>query len=217
MRNTDRYGSRYWCCKVTADVSLTQEIYVTADYPHINLDGSISFLRTGDDGTILPNLIIPAGKWWAVYGASYLDGSAVAVDHWIGEVVNDEHDMELEAKLRQERKQPKLKTPRNGGDGTSKRQEMVKKIAERDGWACAICCEVILENEPYHLDHITPRSKGGKDTLDNLQLTHMRCNIQKGNRTRDEDDPITFKISTLQDLANMTDEDDDSDPLGDEE
>jgi len=31
-------------------------------------------------------------------------------------------------------------------------------------------------------DHIIPRSKGGPDTHDNLQLAHARCNKIKGNK-----------------------------------
>ncbi|MEL7540954.1 MAG: HNH endonuclease signature motif containing protein [Pseudomonadota bacterium] len=31
-------------------------------------------------------------------------------------------------------------------------------------------------------DHIFPRSKGGPDKRDNLQLAHARCNKIKGNR-----------------------------------
>ena len=30
-------------------------------------------------------------------------------------------------------------------------------------------------------DHIRPRSKGGDDALENLQLAHARCNKIKGN------------------------------------
>lgn len=217
MRDTSRYGGRYWCCKVTEDVSLTQEIYLTADEPRINLDGSVSFVRTLEDGTVIPNLIIPAGKWWAIYGASYFDGHAVAVDHWIGEIVNDSHDAELEAKLRKTRNKPKVAQAYNKQDGASKRKELLSKIVERDGWNCNICGEIILENEPYHLDHIKPRSKGGKDTVENLQLTHMRCNLQKGNRTRPDGEIEKFTISTLQDFVNTSDQDDDADPLDDEE
>jgi len=32
------------------------------------------------------------------------------------------------------------------------------------------------------LDHIIPRSKGGSDAAENLQLAHARCNKIKGNR-----------------------------------
>lgn len=31
-------------------------------------------------------------------------------------------------------------------------------------------------------DHVIPRSKGGADTADNLQLAHARCNKIKGNK-----------------------------------
>jgi hypothetical protein len=34
-----------------------------------------------------PVLVVPAGSWSGVYAASVLDGSAVAVEHWEGEVV----------------------------------------------------------------------------------------------------------------------------------
>ena len=32
------------------------------------------------------------------------------------------------------------------------------------------------------VDHIIPKSKGGADTPDTLQLAHARCNKIKGNR-----------------------------------
>ncbi|MEM7329222.1 MAG: HNH endonuclease [Pseudomonadota bacterium] len=58
---------------------------------------------------------------------------------------------------------------------------------------CALCGEAMLRNrfEAPHarvwqkqratFDHIVPRSKGGPDTPDNLQLAHARCNKIKGN------------------------------------
>lgn len=52
---------------------------------------------------------------------------------------------------------------------------------------CAICHKYIdLEAQPFsplavEVDHIVPRSRGGAMyELDNLQLTHSRCNRQKG-------------------------------------
>lgn len=53
----------------------------------------------------------------------------------------------------------------------------------RDNFRCVACGrrggddDVIL-----HLDHIVPRSKGGEDTLDNLQTLCSECNLGKSNR-----------------------------------
>ena len=59
---------------------------------------------------------------------------------------------------------------------------------------CAVCGKLMLANryEAPHatiwakhratLDHIVPKSKGGSDRRDNLQLVHARCNKIKGNR-----------------------------------
>ena len=59
---------------------------------------------------------------------------------------------------------------------------------------CALCEKPMLRNrfEAPHsriwanhratFDHIIPSSKGGPDTLDNLQLAHARCNKIKGNK-----------------------------------
>lgn len=56
-----------------------------------------------------------------------------------------------------------------------------QRIIDRDGYVCRLCGGDV---EPFdvHLDHVFPRSLGGKDTFDNLQVAHSRCNIRKGNR-----------------------------------
>lgn len=59
---------------------------------------------------------------------------------------------------------------------------------------CALCDKPMLRNrfEAPHariwgkqratFDHVVPRSKGGADTAENLQLAHARCNKIKGNQ-----------------------------------
>lgn len=51
---------------------------------------------------------------------------------------------------------------------------------------CGLCGEQINSIEEMHVDHIIPLSRGGKDILANLQLTHARCNTDKGNTLFEE-------------------------------
>lgn len=44
---------------------------------------------------------------------------------------------------------------------------------------CYLCGNPIMPNEKWNLDHIRPRSKGGKTVPDNLRPTHKSCNESK--------------------------------------
>lgn len=55
-------------------------------------------------------------------------------------------------------------------------KEFQSEVFERDG-ACVYC-----GGKAEHLDHIRPRSKGGKSTLDNLAASCARCNHSKNNQ-----------------------------------
>lgn len=85
MTGTERYGRYYWCIKT--DVSENGEIYVMADKAVVGDDGSIQFIREEEGKEKFINLAIAPGKWTAFYAASVIDGAAVAVEHWKGEVV----------------------------------------------------------------------------------------------------------------------------------
>ncbi|MBI2287898.1 MAG: HNH endonuclease [Chloroflexi bacterium] len=55
---------------------------------------------------------------------------------------------------------------------------------EEDGLVmvrCGLCGQPLRLGEAT-IDHIIPKSKGGPDRLDNLQLAHEACNIEKGDR-----------------------------------
>lgn len=87
MRDTTKYGQFYWCAKVVEDLARDREIYLMADEVRL-VDGALSFVRSGKEVEQI-NLLIAPGKWLAVYAASLIDGSAVAVEHWAGEVIGD--------------------------------------------------------------------------------------------------------------------------------
>lgn len=59
-----------------------------------------------------------------------------------------------------------------------------EEIKERDGYTCKICglSTVDEKNLLLEIDHITPLSKGGMTTLNNLQTLCWRCNRTKGSK-----------------------------------
>ncbi len=73
------------------------------------------------------------------------------------------------------------------------RSHLSHQIAERAGRRCEYCkTPQVVTAQPFHLDHIIPRSLGGKATLDNLCYACPRCNYLKGAQTK-EIDPQTGK------------------------
>jgi len=60
-----------------------------------------------------------------------------------------------------------------------------RNIFERDKHRCQYC-NAKLPKQELTIDHVLPRSRGGRDTWDNLVLACMPCNVHKGNRTPDE-------------------------------
>ncbi len=57
-----------------------------------------------------------------------------------------------------------------------------KNILRRDGYRCQYCGR----REDLTVDHVIPRSRGGRDTWENLVTACTRCNSRKGNRTPEE-------------------------------
>ncbi|MEM7639516.1 MAG: HNH endonuclease signature motif containing protein [Pseudomonadota bacterium] len=72
--------------------------------------------------------------------------------------------------------------------------ERFRTLWEQQNGLCSICGAPMLRNrfEAPHariwskqratFDHVIPRSKGGADSSDNLQLAHAHCNKIKGNQ-----------------------------------
>ncbi len=76
----DRYGAWYWC--VTTPLSSDGEIYLHAD----NVVIRRGCLVLASHGGHSVNMIFAPGPWLACFAASCIDDSAVAVEHWPGEV-----------------------------------------------------------------------------------------------------------------------------------
>lgn len=67
-------------------------------------------------------------------------------------------------------------------------KDRVRLHAKQTRWAeshnCSICGESIDSFEKATLDHIVPRSLGGRTRLMNLKLAHMKCNSKKQSTMR---------------------------------
>lgn len=57
----------------------------------------------------------------------------------------------------------------------SLRAKYLPKLAARDGLRCRRCGR----SDNLSIDHVRPRSRGGKDRLENLQILCVPCNQEK--------------------------------------
>lgn len=57
-----------------------------------------------------------------------------------------------------------------------------KNIMKRDAQTCQYCGV----KSDLTLDHVFPKSRGGKDSWENLTTACNHCNVRKGNRTPEE-------------------------------
>ncbi len=58
------------------------------------------------------------------------------------------------------------------------------QVFERDDFKCVACGISAREGAILHIDHILPRSKGGKDEMNNYQTLCHKCNIGKSNKSQ---------------------------------
>lgn len=67
---------------------------------------------------------------------------------------------------------------------TRRREWLRKQLVRRDGTKCALCGETMIaeskREDGMTIDHRVPLSKGGSDTIQNMQLAHRSCNERKG-------------------------------------
>lgn len=61
------------------------------------------------------------------------------------------------------------------------RQVIVSLLTDRDGYVCGVCnnsllYEGVFVSDAVEVDHVIPFHLGGADELNNLRLTHRKCN-----------------------------------------
>ncbi|MEO1021913.1 MAG: HNH endonuclease [Bacteroidota bacterium] len=57
-----------------------------------------------------------------------------------------------------------------------------RNVMRRDNFECMYCGK----KSDLTIDHVQPKSRGGKDTWENLTTACESCNVKKGNRTPEE-------------------------------
>jgi 5-methylcytosine-specific restriction endonuclease McrA len=65
---------------------------------------------------------------------------------------------------------------RASGDGYSRKD--LRNLMESQKFKCANCKKIT--GKSYHVDHIYPISKGGKNEINNIQILCPSCNLSKG-------------------------------------
>lgn len=75
---------------------------------------------------------------------------------------------------------------------------IAREVWRRDGRRCCACA---TKAGPFHLDHIYPWSKGGPNSLDNLQVLCAPCNLAKAARVSGKIRPDVPSLASLKALA----------------
>lgn len=75
------------------------------------------------------------------------------------------------------------------------KQWLIEILLKRDGDVCYLC-EGHITPGAETIDHVIPLSKGGADDTTNYKLTHILCNLEKGNLMLD--DFLALKAKALE-------------------
>ena len=68
----------------------------------------------------------------------------------------------------------------NSRQRRSKKKQLIERDTDKNGNLWCNLCKRILNSKKSSLDHILPVCHGGRNHIGNLQLTHPRCNHEKG-------------------------------------
>ncbi len=62
----------------------------------------------------------------------------------------------------------------------------VARLLKKQQGRCAWCGLFFRHGDVWNADHIVPKSQGGTDAADNLQLLHRHCHLRKHGKSSDE-------------------------------
>ena len=56
---------------------------------------------------------------------------------------------------------------------------VVDLLRQRDGDMCWLCGQFVDDGRDASVEHAVPKSRGGRNTAENLRLTHIHCNLTR--------------------------------------
>lgn len=98
-----------------------------------------------------------------------LKGKAEGIEHVEGHAVRPDLLLPTVIRLRQFVRVPYRPVPLTR-----------RNVFQRDGHRCLYCGR---GDGPLSIDHVLPRSRGGRDSWDNVATACMPCNVRKADRT----------------------------------
>ncbi len=110
-----------------------------------------------------------------------LKGKAVQVEH-NGKMLNPDMPLPLVIRLQHYINIPHKHVPLTR-----------KNLMHRDKYTCQYCGKT---GNDMTIDHVLPRSRGGKDEWENMVVACLRCNVGKGNKTPEEAG-LTFRSKPM--------------------
>ncbi|PWU12921.1 MAG: HNH endonuclease [Verrucomicrobia bacterium] len=80
--------------------------------------------------------------------------------------------------------------------------ELARAVRARAAGRCQYCLmHESLQGASFHVEHVIPRSKGGRDVLDNLVLACPGCNLRKTSRTMAMDSKTGERVQLFHPLC----------------
>jgi len=66
-----------------------------------------------------------------------------------------------------------------------------QNVLIRDGYTCSYCNKYLEKNQRT-IDHVIPKTHGGKDTFENCVTSCFKCNTRKGDKSLEE---VRYKLN----------------------
>jgi hypothetical protein len=106
------------------------------------------------------------------------------LNHWEQELANADEDDNIasEENISLPKEEDTLRAKRAAEQRIKVMPAIRWQVFQRDSWKCVACGRGAPDDAILQVDHIIPRSKGGKDSLSNYQTLCHLCNIGKSNK-----------------------------------